>query len=191
MVYKPVSRERPATGFQVALSNEQNRHAIDSRRLTAAAEAVLRDSTFTSAAISIAVVDDATIHELNRRHLNHDWPTDVLSFVLGEDERHLEGEVIISADTAAATAEELGHSADVEQLLYVIHGILHLVGCRDKSDVEVKQMRAAEARYLEQFGFIVPLSQFEVRTESKISASKAPSSCPLPKGAGSEIRRGM
>ena len=112
----------------------------------------MQDSAFSSAAISLAVVDDETIHELNRRHLDHDWPTDVLSFVLEDDGDHLEGEVIISADTAAAAADELGCSAADEQLLYVIHGMLHLVGYDDKSDADAQEMRAAEARYLQQFG---------------------------------------
>jgi probable rRNA maturation factor len=112
----------------------------------------LRDSEFSSAAISLAVVDDDTIHELNQRHLEHDWPTDVLSFVLEDNGDHLDGEVILSADTAAAAAEELGNSAAQEQLLYVIHGTLHLVGYDDKSDADAREMRAAEARYLHEFG---------------------------------------
>src|SRR5205823_3325871 len=88
---------------------------------------------------------------LNHRYLNHDWPTDVLSFLLEQRESHLEGEVIISADTAAAVAAEIGTTAENEQLLYIVHGMLHLVGYRDKSAAEVQEMRAAEARYLRQF----------------------------------------
>jgi probable rRNA maturation factor len=76
----------------------------------------------------------------------------VLSFVLEDDGDHLEGEVILSADTAATAADEHGHSAAEEQLLYVIHGMLHLVGHGDKSEAEAQEMRAAEARYLQQFG---------------------------------------
>jgi probable rRNA maturation factor len=141
-----------ANPYQIALSNQQSRHPVDEAQLTEAASAVLQDSAFSSAAISLAVVDDETIHELNRRHLDHDWPTDVLSFVLEDDGDHLEGEVIMSADTAVTAADELGHSAAEEQLLYVIHGMLHLVGHDDKSEAAAQEMRTAEARYLQQFG---------------------------------------
>ena len=138
--------------YQIALSNQQSRHRVNEAQLTDAATLVLQDSAFSSAAISIAVVDDDTIHQLNRRHLQHDWPTDVLSFVLEGDGDHLEGEVILSADTAAASAEEFGIAAGEEQLLYVIHGMLHLVGYDDKTDAEAEEMRAAETRYLHRFG---------------------------------------
>src|SRR3954471_17469195 len=79
-----------AERFEISLTNEQSRHAVDEQRLIEAARAVLQDSEFSSAAISLAVVDDETIHELNRRHLNHDYATDVLSFVLEDDGQHLE-----------------------------------------------------------------------------------------------------
>jgi probable rRNA maturation factor len=138
--------------FQISLVNE-TRHPVDEERLREAVRAVLRDSQFESATISIAVVDDEAIHELNRQYLNHDWPTDVLSFVLTEKDEHLEGEVILSADTAAAASAETGWPAEAEQLLYVIHGTLHLVGYRDKSPADAQTMRAAEAKYLRQLGF--------------------------------------
>ena len=122
------------------------------------------------AAISIAVVDDPTIHELNHKYLDHDWPTDVLSFVLQEDERHLEGEIIISADTAEAAAAEFGWPAAAEQLLYVIHGTLHLVGYRDKTPSEIQAMRAAEAKYLRKFGLEPP----QARSSAETSRERRP-----------------
>jgi probable rRNA maturation factor len=123
-----------------------------------AARGVLRDSKFTSATISLAVVDDETIHELNRRYLAHDWPTDVLSFVLDERAGHLEGEIVISADTAASSAAEIGWSPAAEQLLYIIHGALHLVGYDDKTAAGADEMRAAEEGYLRRFGHALPRS---------------------------------
>jgi probable rRNA maturation factor len=147
-----------STQDQVAVSliNRQSHHAVDESQLVAGVQSILDESEFTSANVSVAVVDDATIHELNRRYLAHDWPTDVLSFVLENGGGHLEGEIILSADTAAKSAAEIGWPAAAEQLLYAIHGALHLVGCCDESAAEKRQMRAAEATYLRQFGFEQP-----------------------------------
>lgn len=153
MTRDPIARNQHSGEFEIALSNEQSRHSVDEERLCEAVRSVLRDSRFASATVSIAVVDDASIHELNRRYLNHDWPTDVLSFVLDDHDDYLEGEVVISADIAARAAAEAGWSAAAEQLLYVIHGALHLVGYRDKSPSEAQRIRTAEAKYLRQFGF--------------------------------------
>jgi probable rRNA maturation factor len=138
--------------IDIAVANQQSRHDVDEERLTNAARVVLAGSERASAAISIAVVDDDTIHELNRQYLQHDWPTDVLSFVLDDQEGHLEGEVILSADTAAAAAAEAGWTAGDEQALYVVHGMLHLIGYQDKTPAEARAMRAAEGKYLRQIG---------------------------------------
>jgi probable rRNA maturation factor len=150
------SRFAQAGEYRVSVANQQLRHAVDELQLVEAARAVLRQSRFDSATISLAVVDDATIHELNRRYLDHDWPTDVLSFVLDEADGHLEGEVIISADTAASSADEVGCPAAAEQLLYVIHGMLHLIGYRDKTPSDRQRMRSAEQAMLQRFGCNAP-----------------------------------
>ena len=144
---------RRADLIRVSLANEQSTFPVNERQLIEAVQAVVRDSSYTSATISLAVVDDATICELNRRYLDHDYPTDVLSFVLEDDDSHLEGEVVISSDTAAREAQAYGWPAAAEQLLYVIHGTLHLVGYRDKSSEEIAEMRAAEQKYLQRLGF--------------------------------------
>jgi probable rRNA maturation factor len=143
-------------GFDISLANEQAAHTVDESKLIDAARAVLADSGYSSATISLAVVDDETIHELNRRYLAHDYPTDVLSFVLDDRDGHLNGEVILSADTAAAEAAEIGWPAAAEQVLYVIHGMLHLVGYRDKLPADAARMREAERRYLSHCGIASP-----------------------------------
>jgi probable rRNA maturation factor len=142
--------------FQVFVSNQQSRHKVDKTQLAEAVRAVLRRSSVCTAVVSVAVVDDATIHELNRRYLNHDWATDVLSFVLEERDGHLEGEVITSADTAATAAAEMGWPDAAEQLLYVIHGMLHLVGYDDTSCADAEKMRAAEDTLLHELGHVSP-----------------------------------
>ena len=142
--------------FAISIVNEQSAHQVDEARLTAAALLVLENSEYASAEISLAVVDDATIHRLNRQFLEHDYPTDVLSFALEDDGDHLQGEVILSADTAAVEAAEAGWSPSAEQLLYVVHGMLLLVGYRDKAPEESATMREAERRFLNELGHPMP-----------------------------------
>lgn len=128
------------------------RHWIDAERLVEAAREVLRGEGIDRAAISLAVVDDPTIHDLNRRHLRHDYATDVLSFVLDDSGGRLEGEVIVSADTAESAAREFGWLAADELLLYVIHGALHLAGHDDQDSESRNQMRQKETEYLRRLG---------------------------------------
>lgn len=103
--------------------------------------------------LSIAVVDDVQMAELHRRHLGKTGPTDVLSFPLYELDEALEqglpfGEVVVSADTAIRQARERGHPPSFELCLYVVHGVLHLLGFDDHSLSDRRRMREAEARCL-------------------------------------------
>jgi len=138
--------------IEIELSNQQDAYPADEPRLVEAARRILRDEGIRDAVVSIAIVDDATIHELNRRYLQHDYATDVLSFVLQRENTRLEGEVIISADTAEANGVRFGWSRDDELLLYVVHGTLHLVGYDDRSAEDQCLMRERERHYLGCFG---------------------------------------
>lgn len=136
--------------IDIDITNRQTAMPVDERQLDRAARLVLADHGPRTVEVSVAVVDNPMIHELNRRFLEHDYPTDVLSFVLEDQPERLEGDVIISADMAAAEAGAHDMSPENELLLYLIHGILHLVGFDDKTPAQSREMRSAEQRYLEQ-----------------------------------------
>ncbi len=136
----------------VDINNQQTQLEIQPERLQAAVRAVLRGENVEVATVSIAVVDDATIQELNRRYLEHDYATDVLSFLLEPNSAQLEGEVIVSADTAVRQCDRYGWSAQDELLLYTIHGALHLVGYDDQGPQQTGRMRRRERFYLNQLG---------------------------------------
>ena len=138
--------------IRVDVANEQARHEVDRPRLCAAIDAVLRAEGISTATISLAIVDDTNMQALNRRWLSHDYPTDVLSFVLEQSTESLEGEIIVSADTAAAAAERFDWSVGDEMLLYVIHGALHLVGYDDREPADRDKMRQRECEFLGRFG---------------------------------------
>jgi probable rRNA maturation factor len=140
--------------IDVALDHEP--FAVDVERLREAVRRVLADHGKSKGSISLAVVDDATIHDVNRRFLNHDEPTDVLTFVLDEDEASIDGEIVLGADTAARVAAELNVPPGDELLLYAIHGALHLAGYDDLAPEPRAAMRRAERKYLEAFGLRLP-----------------------------------
>lgn len=133
---------------------------------------VLTDHGVSEAEISVAIVDDKEIHDLNQRFLQHDYPTDVLSFVLERDGSRLEGEIVASAETAARCADEYGGSAEHELLLYVLHGTLHLVGYDDHSPADRQQMRAREQEYLQRQGIVVPLPEERSTATGKLQQGR-------------------
>jgi probable rRNA maturation factor len=143
-----------AMALSIEIADQQSALTLDFKRLIQAARQVLAAAGIKSGEISIAVVSDERIHELNRQYLEHDYPTDVLSFVLDHEPAagRLDGEVIVSADYAAREAERFGWTGDDELLLYVIHGCLHLAGHDDQTPAGQAAMRAAETQHLARFG---------------------------------------
>ena len=111
--------------------------------------AVLREEGVSEAEISLAFVDNPAIHQLNKRYLGHDEPTDVLSFPMSDPgSKRLTGELVIGAELAQIEAESRGHDVQAELALYVIHGLLHLCGYDDKSSSDAEEMRERERYYL-------------------------------------------
>ncbi|QGJ70737.1 Endoribonuclease YbeY [Planctomycetales bacterium 10988] len=140
----------------IEIHNDQDFVRIDTDSLTQAVSQVFEEEQVRCAHLSIAILDDPQIHVLNRQFLAHDYPTDVLSFLLEESPKGIEGEVIVSAETALRESEKWGWSPEEELLLYLIHGTLHLVGY-DDLEVEAAQiMRARERHFLNRCGISVP-----------------------------------
>lgn len=81
------------------------------------------------AEVSLALVDDPAIRELNRRHLDHDYPTDVLSFGLWQPgDPVVVGDIYIGWEQARRQAAELGVPERRELLRLAVHGALHVSG---------------------------------------------------------------
>ena len=136
---------------RIEISDQQQR-SLDFADCTNVAQMIVDDFGFDQSEISIAFVDDPTIRDLNKQYLNHDYETDVISFVLEESETALTGQLLVSTDTAEKMGQQIGVPMEHEVLLYVIHGMLHLVGFDDTDPESAEKMRAAEADYLGRFG---------------------------------------
>ncbi len=126
--------------------------------LRRAAQATLERHGVRTAHLSIALVDDARMARLHERHLGHRGPTDVLTFDLGDStgptDRNtaIDGEIVVSVDTATREADARGHSLDAELALYVVHGTLHLLGYGDGDDTVAARMHRIEDEILVQIG---------------------------------------
>jgi probable rRNA maturation factor len=136
--------------ISVEFTNRQPQ-PIDPQPLIAAVQRVLQSEGIKAAEISLAIVSDAEIHEVNRRFLQHDQPTDVISFVLEHSDTTLVGEIVASYETARREAIGYAWEPAAELLLYVIHGALHLAGYDDRNATDRRIMRSRERHYLALF----------------------------------------
>jgi probable rRNA maturation factor len=138
---------------KITVANPQGYEFIDRGKLRAAARAVLEGEGVANAAISLAFVDNPTIHRLNKQFLDHDEPTDVITFPLSRPgSKLLEGELVIGVEVGIEQAAERGHDVLTELTLYVIHGLLHLCGYDDHSERDRAAMREREQHYLQKLG---------------------------------------
>ena len=119
--------------MDIQIDNQQTKQPIGIEALQRKARAILNALDCPDGELSILIVDDDRIAELNRTYLKHTGPTNVISFPMREGDfreinPHVLGDVVISADTCAREAEKAGMLSQerLDQLL--VHGILHLFG---------------------------------------------------------------
>lgn len=134
--------------IKVRIASPQEFVAIDKAKFRSLVPAVLNGEGISHAEISLAFVDDSTIHRINRQFLNHDEPTDVITFPLKK--KPLEAELVIGVEVAQREAAERKLDVHDELALYVVHGLLHLCGYDDHSERDRREMRAREQHYLHQ-----------------------------------------
>lgn len=98
--------------------------------------------------LSLVLVEDAQIQELNRRFRHRDQPTDVISFEPDEEDAEW-GEVIVSVPTAFRQAQAAGHDLAREMAWLVAHGVLHVAGMDDSDEQSLEQMLALQREVLQ------------------------------------------
>ena len=151
--------------FEIDISDHQRATSVDPEVLRHAVESALQLEQVAAAILSISIVDNAAIHRINREHLQHDYPTDVISFqlefsrdeildpddssaVLRASGARIEGEIIASAQMASEMASAGQWTTMNELTLYVIHGLLHICGYDDLTPEDKALMRCRERAIL-------------------------------------------
>ncbi len=99
--------------------------------------------------INFIFCDDEYLLDINKTYLAHDFYTDIITFDQSELPNKIEGEIYISVERVKDNAQEINENFELELKRVIIHGILHLIGFKDKSQKEKKKMRALENKMLQ------------------------------------------
>jgi rRNA maturation RNase YbeY len=94
---------------------------------------------------------DAFLLDINKRYLNHNFYTDIISFDLSDQKGQLIGDVYISIDRVKENAKTEGNLYTHELLRVIFHGALHFCGYKDKKPADAKQMRFMEDKWLKAY----------------------------------------
>lgn len=125
---------------------------LDDERIRAAVIMAANSQGYDRGELGVRITDDTTIHQINLEHLDHDYPTDVISFDYASQDGTIEGEMVVSIDTAQARSQELGWDCEHELILYLVHGTLHIAGLDDQREADRSRMRAAERQVMRDLG---------------------------------------
>jgi probable rRNA maturation factor len=155
MSYMP---HRGKKSLLLEILDEQEELAIELEKVRLVCERILDDGKIQSGKINVVLVDSETIQQYNRDFLQHDYPTDVISFSTEDrrNEGYLEGEILACTEIAKDRAAEFGWTAEEELLLYIVHGMLHLIGFDDVTPEQQTIIQEKERMYLATLDIQVP-----------------------------------
>ena len=118
-------------------------------KFTQKAEQLLNKEGFNKTLLlTVVFMTDEDLLIINKKHLNHDYFTDIITFPIEEDEECLEAEIYMSIDSIRDNAIEYKNHFNSELVRVFLHGILHLIGYGDKTTLEQEVMRSKESYYM-------------------------------------------
>lgn len=134
----------------VLIRNRQRNQKLDTREIRKFTQGVLNLLGCDRKELSLVLVNDRQIAQINRDYLGRDKPTNVISFAMaegefGDMETGLLGDVIVSVDTAFRHAADSGADPLDEVRYLIIHGILHIAGFDHETGAGGREMRKKEA----------------------------------------------
>lgn len=138
--------------------NLQKLYFIDKNRVKKLVSSILKVER-KNAELNLVFTDNKKIKEINKTFRGHNFATDVISFAynnasLGDN---ISGEIIISVEMAIKLAQKLKCTIEGEIALYLVHGLLHLLGYNDKLKKDARKMHQREKELLSMYGYDVSI----------------------------------
>jgi len=131
----------------INIFNDSSQQYIPRQRIITTLEQLLFNENIDNAIVNVIIMDNEGIQKINNQYLEHDYPTDVLSFKM--EENTFEAEVYASVEMAKSNAEEYNSNWREELTRYAIHGVLHILGYDDSTEEGRATIRKKEDKYLE------------------------------------------
>ena len=146
--------------IQINLTNQLLNLSLNKQQLCTLIEQAVNLSGLTydhydNPALDIHFLNAKEMTSLNETFLQHEGPTDVITFQYKQDDfpdgsiEQTIGEIFVCSDIAKNSAESIGCTESEELVYYIIHGILHLAGYDDHNEDDIRQMRQAEQKILD------------------------------------------
>ena len=101
--------------------------------------------------VTYVFCSDEHLLNMNRQFLEHDFYTDIITFPLSETDKEIEAEIYISVDRVKDNAAKFKSDFSEELHRVIFHGVLHLIGFKDKSRLDKETMRTKENEWLRKF----------------------------------------
>ena len=105
--------------------------------------------------LELNLITSQMIKEINNKYLKHNYTTDVITFNYSEGEGKIDGEIFISVEEAIRNAKKYHCFIDKELLRLILHGILHLKGYKDYTEIDKKEMKKIENYLVNKFYFVI------------------------------------
>jgi len=123
----------------------------DRKKIRTLLEYISTSHRFEIDQLSYIYVSDEELLEMNQRVLDHDTYTDIITFDLSDMEGRIDGEIYISKDRVLENANTFNTTFELENVRVLSHGLLHLIGYKDKADSEIKEMRRKEEEAIQYY----------------------------------------
>lgn len=138
--------------MNISVFDDQSALVVSPDAAKALVKSVLEGEGQTCDEVSLYFVTTEEICSLHKQYFNDPSPTDCISFPIDQDPFHetyrILGDVFVCPETAICYAAEHDTNPYEELALYVVHGLLHLMGYDDMTEEDSAVMRQAEARHM-------------------------------------------
>jgi len=119
---------------KISIVNQQRLKRLNLKELDLTIKSIGKILKISAKTMSLVVCDNNFIKDLNEKYFNKNTVTDVISFPLADEfDKNDLGEIVVSLEEAVLKAKDYGNTWKEEFILYLIHGVLHLLGYKDSN----------------------------------------------------------